>query len=445
MSVKKININTLGIVLLASVMTLGACGKKAEKSTSNSSVVVDDDDGNGALPPENYFYVHHKAEQGILRYTHKDVAAGAWSDKCQIDLDSEDPAARDITCKTESTELDLMHAGLTLKYNVPDHPNCPYLMVMTPFYFRHQPPTSVASEQPPSLVTVTTDQGAGTVTVTSDNGNVIDYGGGAYGCRYDYSKVYEGGPDCCFGKYAEVAVTIPADPANETTTTTTAKEWSGRVSSCLSGVGMEKQELTDDGWPMMTIYRLIEQSSLLDFKISGMGKEVMSPIKVERKPTVRPLFSLASSSALKNFADETTPGGLLYGEISMEGIFKKKYGSTRYLSNYIADTSVASLPRAFSDIVNYFNPGNYYSRDGEPYYYTFICLDQGKEVYSRIRLMVREWNTYSALKAAQEPTSGEDDTSGNEDFPNTPPFPKADYTDWKDLMDAGYDYEYSAP
>ncbi len=410
-------------LVISLAINLG-CSKKTDFNGSSSS----SSDGSGAgdtQPAKNFLWVHHKSVSGALRYTHKTVTTGTWPDQCKVDLDSTNIADRDIMCITESTELDLIHQGLTLEYNVPAHEKCPYVTTMAPFFFRWEPPRDDSVHLEPVYVFVDDDQQAGTYTAaayydlagTIPNPN-FSYKKGSYKCGFNYSDV--NGPNCCEGKYSEAVKTTSVDPSSGTVTTTytsSEMDWNGDRSSCLDGPALKLNPNLDgkSNWPTPIIWRMKEQV--------GGGTALMSKT------------SLASPIELfaqfKTFAEDTTPVEKKnFGTFEIKSLLDQGYSTTRPLATYYSN---ASIPKAFNDILDYSPNKDLYSLYGDPRYFSVLCTNYAFEVTARIRVAVREWNTYPALQAATEPTANEDDNNDLEpDWPPAYPYPNGDFLDWED-------------
>lgn len=454
------------------VLTLQiSCGKKDIVSSSDSGSTLPPNDAGDTQPPSNYLWLHHKAETGALRYSH---VKGDWSQSCKVDLDSTDPAKRDIECMTESTELDLMSIGLDLEYNVPAHAKCPYAITMAPYFFQYEPPRDDSGDIPapakphtePSYVyvfvntkfsymssavgyyntyheaypnpTVTPIPVPPTPATSDDVANGIKINpyfhstGGSYSCGFDYTPY---GPNCCEGDYIERRVTLSDPTTGAFTDEQTTKSWGGDRSNCLSGPGIVTNPPRVGKWPSIVVWRMqkqIEQGakSVTDKALQKLRQKLGSVEVREASPKTKTQFMPKADSS---------PTSLNFGSFNIPSLINSGYGTTRYISSF----SPIGEPKAFTDVLNYFfrndssgkNPRKSYAH---PSYFTVVCADYALEVTARIRLQVREWNTFAALQKAAEPTTArEDNVAGNEtDYPE---FPNADFLDWEDItgwMDA---------
>lgn len=429
------NIFVTGIIL--SLILIGACGKKTEVGSTDSGSNASK--GGDVQPTNNYLWAHHKAVPGSLRFTHKAVTAGAWTNQCKVDLDATNPADRDIMCVTESSELDLMSLGINIQYNIPAHAKCAYVTTMAPFFFQYEPPrndlTATTAHTEPAYVEVVDNQVVGTYSATgyytfgtTNPSLYLISGKGAYHCAFDYSL--SEGPNCCEGSYTEkLTLTVPeiapdGSSISKTTVTLSDKVWGGDRGNCLAGPALKLNppKNPNSKFPSLLITRMedqIEDANTLNVKSPKNNNKLVTPIE------------LFAPSEFKMMAEPAIPNGKNFGEFNIGSLLDDGFATTRFAATYIPGTT----PNAFSDVLNYFDveyPTGYkwYANYADPRYFTIICTDKHFEVNARIRLSVREWNTYSALKNATEPTAGEDNESGNEtDFPT---FPKHDFYDWSD-------------
>lgn len=407
----------ISFLFLCAMTGLGCSKKKSSFSDLSSG------NGEADTPPSaTYLYLHHESTKGALRYTHTTVASGDWTEKCKVDLDAVDPVDRDIMCMTESTELDLMSLGMSLKYNVPAHTKCPYAITMMPFFFQYEPPRNDTVHLEPAFVYVEDDKVAGSYTVTgyyddplgaTPTANpYLTAKKGGYACGFDYSE--SDGPNCCEGEYSEITKVTALDGTGtpKDTFTTRLLKWTGDRSNCLEGPAIQNQPKAtkNSKWPAINVWRMseqVDQGSLMQTKKRGM----LSPIEV--------------LSDFKSKA-ETATGSENFGKFKLDKLMGT-YATTRFLATHYSN---ATAPLAFSDILDYSPFASYYAAYGDPRYFTLLCADNAFEIHARIRLSIREWNTYEALLAAAEPGSDEDDNSDPEtDYPE---FGNNDWLDWED-------------
>lgn len=459
-------------LFLSGIFIVLGCGKSNPSGGDGGSPSTTDDvNGSNDNPPEkNYLWIHHKSVTGSLRYTHKSVAVGSsWTEnKCQVDLDAASAAERDIMCITESAELDLMYLGLKLEFNVPEHSKCIYAITMSPYFMRYEPPHLVSpydedgtnlQKIPPRYVYEYSNESTGKYAVFGyygDPGSPINENGtptiaptavvntnialtssegvNGYRCKFDYSDLI-GGSNCCSGDYIFISRSIASDGTD--TIRRSNKSWGGNPANCLSGPALtlqKKNEWTD--FPIDTYWRKKDESDALLFKEMNKfsSKKFQSPIEI--------------MSDIKSYVADDTSEGPAFGKFEMNGIIEN-YGSTQYLANYFT-----TEPKPFevltggeskndsSNIIYYGYHGGVSQgyqinlRWRDPRYFTVLCADSNREIYARIQLQVREWNTYDNLKKGVEQVSGEDDIVGAEtDFPE---YGKGDFSDWNDLSVGSY-------
>ena len=425
----------LTVFVLLLVLNFG-CSKSQDvpEETSGSTGLTSND----APPPSNFLWVHHKGVKGSLRYTHKKVTSGSWTDQCRVDLDAVNPADRDIVCTTESTELDLMTLGLTMKFNVPTSLKCPYVFTMSPYFFQYEPPRNDSAVNPstpaiePQYVRVIENRLGASPTysavgyydsgLTQTNPYFFSTGNsGSYRCGFDYTLA--DGPNCCEGRYTEVNTLIDTENPAPGLTTYRQVSWGGKRSSCLNGPALALNR-GPSGWPVLKVWRMEDQVD------QGVAQAVLN------QGFESPMDVL--SKIEHKIADDVKPDGLNFGEFVVQSLYDKELGTTRYLATHYTGT----MPKGFSDLLDYYDSADglglhYMAAYADPRYYTVICTDDTKEVKARIRVAIREWNTRDALKAATEPTGNEDNIGGVED--EFPDFPNGDYLDWNDT-DGWYRY-----
>jgi hypothetical protein len=153
----------------------------------------------------------------------------------------------------------------------------------------------------------------------------------------------------------------------------TMASWSGDAGACLYGPAIETQSLTSAGFPMPDIYY-----------VKGEGKnDVYKPSS--------PIQKLASNVYLANYFDP-------------------------------ADHN--------SPFVGYPGALNITHR-----YYELRCLDRAHELKARIRVQIRDWNTYAEWEKG---STGDPEFTGTE--PNFPDFGYNDLFDWADYVFSGVDF-----
>lgn len=204
------------------------------------------------------------------------------------------------------------------------------------------------------------------------NGTIVDnlntVNGEPY-CNYDYRSA--SGPNCCIGSYTDVTVTYASDGSFVRSQST--KSWGGAVSNCLQGPAMTTQVKSTNGFPRATVYY-----------VSGTG--------------INDIYTMTHS---------------------LSQISSNVYTANFYNLSDNSGSKPISLqaPAAVSDSALQIAPNDTYD---------FQCLDKAREIKSRIRLMIREWNTADEFHEGGNP-----DETGTE--PNFPGQSSNDHLDWKDF------------
>jgi hypothetical protein len=389
---------------------------------------------------------------GALRYIHE---LSDWKKNCYVDLNATDASDREAYCILETTELDLMHLGVQLKYNVPAFESCSYVTQDSPYFFKYPAVESDGTSLVPTDVTYTYDATGAIKTDSSYTATIegTTYTGAAAiakmpiinnqpTCAYNHGALLQDNtaPNCCEGNYD---YTAGVDDGTTVTYTTGTGAWGGKSSNCLAGPAMKIQPINNDGWPRRIIYRMENQASILstvgtsntDRQRGNSSHFVPMNLEELRKLVKQKKFrnsalgrsikaSDLTSSAFNTF--ETTTEN--FGGWDTGSNLLKDYHSTMFAANW---TDSASLSiRAFTDLTNYFSEG-----DTRPIVWT--CYDDAYENYASLKVYIREWNKYSNLLSAYtnktEPASGfgSDDTTGTEtDHPSES---INDWADWEDL------------
>jgi hypothetical protein len=434
------------------VISFAACNSTKDESVADffSSSSTEPTSPGVTVDPvisNTFMYLTHKIVSGSPRYTHKTTATGKWTETCKVDLNDSNFANRDITCVTESTELDLMSLGLDLEYNVPNHVSCPYVITMAPYFFRYPAPLIGTASVPPNYIVVTKDSSAAThkfevkgytdKTKATDNNN-LQIKDASYKCAYDYTD--DKGPNCCPGTYTEELHEISEAGVEKVTTST--KTWGGDVTNCLDGPAtvLNKSDDPSNKWPIYKYWRIKDQETSILSSDDFLNKNNLDPkqIKFFNKNSAPLLSNLNFKingfqnpiELMTDFKTSTTETGSgsnpVYGTLSISSLMNQKLVTTRFLATYAKGTDL----KAFNDILTYYDESKFKSIFGDPSYYTIICADDANEVKARIKLRVREWNTLSNLSKGLEPTADEDNVIGDEE--DLPDSPNNDYYDWDD-------------
>lgn len=391
--------NKFTLLSLLLAMHLGfsliACSGKGAETSSSSSDPTDPDDPDSAPPNvvnDIGFYVKVANDTKYASYMSKGTSFGS---ACSISTSA--ASSQDIVCTVDAQEGDLFFHGLQLNYNVPPT-MCKYMRMMPYYYYKH------STGYGPSALSITVDitNDIKTITgctVTEADGSVI---AGCSGqkevtfltnsmdatCVYDRSDF--GGKNCCFGDYTFTKVTTGDTPGTEVV----KGNWGGTWSSCLSGPAIRDwNHAADNGYPIPLVY-YTEGSGLNEvYKVSG---------PIDKR--------LGENYTVSNY-----------------------YGDMDHTHNGFVDARTTTLPYAFDPVDDLDGSAMPIGKDA----YTFECLDTSWEVKHRIRIYVREWNTYSQFIAfgASEGVSGNPNVGGVEDGINCDYSSNFNYGNCNDMWD----------
>lgn len=382
---------------LAALSGLVGCG---EEELTHPSVLDGEDDSGPGTVTQDYFSVT-LVNGGRFEYvlSQKDN----FSSSCQI---VNGDSNQDITCILDINEGDLYFHRLKFRANTPAY-MCKYVSVANYFFNNYEigyvdyrrieiTKTVVASNITGCDCDLLDENGnslwTGTCAAYNDlvsNNSLINNNGelkvdtatcGAPTCLYDYSQTDSSLPNCCLGgidvKVDTVTDGVPA-----------AGQWasvdynaSSDLAGCFGGPARHSS------WPKVLPWN-IPSDIIYDAYLSGIN------VDLEVTPNIK------------------TPGD---GD-------KNVYAANYYTG---APASLASLPaipeavsRAGGDrngtvIGGYNANGTTYGVAGNDAY-EWRCLDEAHEVKNRIRLYVREWNTYAEWKDFKEKSG----TSGDPSYP----------------------------
>ncbi len=443
-------------LLVMSVFSLMACQGTSTGSNNSSSTGGGTDDSTPVDPePTNssLFYVHGIPETGVTGYTH--VKDQSWDTKCTVDLDAPLAADRSKTCIVEMQEYDTYMTKLTLKYNVPSHPKCRYIW-RRPYYFALREP----GVGPTAISYFENSAGEIQPTVTysgGSSGSSVYLSKGQIYCKYDYS-INPDGSNCCKGEYT-ASISKP-DGMGGFTVSTELRDWGGRPTACFSGPAMDTQEVDRDGFPRPIAERLFidtgasnklhlggDLASIVDFDFgeafAGSAKIIDHPqlygreltrsradwLPAKNEPSYLKAFPalaklLAPTATVKKSADEEDTGqeqdaDPFTGLYEINSPVAKLAYSNIYVANFYEDENTLPTP--------VLNPNGFTTNA----YYDYWCTDEAFEVYAKIKIMVREWNTVSQFQLNSN--TADANVSGNEtDFPEEN---FQDRRDWKDFTD----------
>lgn len=182
------------------------------------------------------------------------------------------------------------------------------------------------------------EAGQGPATSTReilDTGEIVDGVNSRAGvpyCAYDHTS--ENGPNCCVGTYQEQTLEHFADGSS--VHTQTKRSWGGKVANCLSGPAMQTQAKNAYGFPQASINY-----------ISGSG--ILDTLPLD---------------------------------------FTQNYRSNVFWANFYQPSDHSfGLPPGLRK-PNISSGLSFLPQDT----YEFSCVDGGRELKQRIRILVREWN-----------------------------------------------------
>lgn len=379
--------------------------------------------------------------------------AGAFGTKCKI---SEDSATNeDLTCYVDVPEGILYYSGLELSYNVP--PNmCAYL-TRTPYWFY-----SDHAGVGPGFVEYISYKTVSTSTVTSETTTTFSYrcrigntpgttvtdadcddisqlevtteidpdgasGNGSFTTFCAYDDTPQAGENCCFGTYllrisdvVENRLDGVVSGTSETTVRSLEanKSWGGDYKKCIGG-----QARTD--WDFFT--------GTFNFPIPAIS---VATAGVQQTFKIKSINDSLESSVLAN--NSTKHIANFYNSVShTHGPINAGPANSNlpYAVNPIDDLS-ASLYLDSHDVdddqVTSLGKGN----DA----YTFACLDSAYETKHRIKVYVREWDTYSDYLAyiSSSGATSAPDNAGTSPSVNCEglPGPCNDYNDWDNFVNS---------
>lgn len=360
---------TLSTLLLILILNTG-CNGSGNESTFGSIAIPSPTPAlpgtsNGLLSDLDYFYVGVDTTEDAIAHVHSTTG---FSSNCGVSKDS--TTNEDITCIVEVPEADLYAKTLELKYNVPAG-MCRYLRRGVYWFYNDEVGVGPSNI---NINIVNAVDGSGNITTSTytctvdgvaDVGCLGTAGGIAeavvesrnpsgvdYRCIYDNSG--SGNPNCCFGSYT-ISTTITTGietPVN----TVMEGEWGGSYSSCIGGPGRtDWTYYTKEGRP---VWELV-------FAKHGVTEHqnVTAPIESQ----------IATSIHTSNYYGGTTASPV-------------DHTHTGFIDNVTTSTS----PYFIEPIDD---------RNGTPIpstqeSYEFQCLDEAFEIQHRIRVYVRDWDTY---------------------------------------------------
>ncbi len=339
------------VVGLASSHFLGCTGGNASSSfgssnaSTGSSVVPGS--SNGVTDP-NQLYVGVNSDINKIVHVHQ---LGQFSKPCSIPFGS---TKQDLTCIIDVPEGEIVHIGMSMKYNVPPD-MCNYFERKPYWYYKNE-----VGVGPVSLtVTRTLTNGLFTSATCSVDGSpaaacnapgleaTIDPKTLIPTCIYDRSKT--GGVNGCLGSYV-MAInetnTVTAPPSTTVSNFQQAAAWGGSISTVIGGPGSQ-------GWP------------------AGPGGYPITQF-------------VAALGGIPN-QTYTMPPTLIGETLSIANYYKPLIHDHR---GFVSATR-STLPYFIAPIDDLNGSALFTAQDS----YEFSCVDAAQETIHRIRVYVREWNT----------------------------------------------------
>jgi hypothetical protein len=348
------------LALLSSAYLMSCTGGNVSSSFGMSSTGSAIDNippgmSSGVVDP-SFFFVGVDSEVNDIAHVHQE---GLFGTACSIDPNS---SLQDIRCIVDAPEAEIFMHGLALKYNVPPG-MCRYLGEQPYWFWNHEIGWGPSSIE----INLTVTDGAvtgsscrfnGTGGFGACNSNVealIDVSTSApiIRCIYDHTDI-EGGQNGCLGSYTLTVntTTIVTTPFSSTLSNSVTKQsWGGTYGPLVGGAARWGWEIGSNGLPV----KLYTQSHL-----GLLNKSYTVPA---------PINSIAAPTTME-IANYYTPA-----LNSHDG----------YLT---ADPS--TKPYALEPLDDF--SGDYVRGGNDAYLYE--CVDQAHEILHRIRVYVREWDTY---------------------------------------------------
>jgi hypothetical protein len=344
-------------------------------SASDDGLTLDPG-GGGALPGTNdgvvadtNFYI---AVDSAINKTAHVHTSGDFTTSCAISKN--ETTSKDLTCIIDMPEGDLNFNGINFKIHIPAD-TCTYLQRNTYWFYNYETgigPTSITLHK----TQTTNASGDVSVSPTHDctvNGvfdancdnqteitTLVDSQKSESKCVYDHTD--DDGPNCCFGSITKTLNTFDTGTSITTIQTGSPTTWGGSIQSCIGGPGrVEWPFVDDDGFPI-SVLESTEAGADLTYKVS-------SPFTL--------LKSTFNNMHVANFYTTAMH--------SHDGYSSLVTSSKPYFIQPIDDRNGSDM-NAGSATSSSLPSGN----DS----YEFFCLDRGYEIKHRIRVYVRDWDTY---------------------------------------------------
>jgi|GEM_PF-2069857 len=312
--------------------------------------------------------------------------AGSFGTSCQIDGEA---ASTDLVCYVDVPEGDLYFSGVDLVYNVPAG-MCRYLARETYWYYNEE-----LGQGPGSITMNYTINGDATAIVAAtcsvDGGATgpcngfaeveFDINGTSIEPKCVYDRTDSKNKNCCLGDYTLTSVKTAIDsgggPSTVTTTVSNLSWESGgqQVKSCIGGAGRVNWSSYTKGYGYPT--------GVIEFAENGISETY----KLE-SPNQK--LNNGSNYSIANFYSANP---------------KHTHGS-------FATALTSDLPYFIEPITDRNGTGMVSGNDS----YSFECLDEAFETKHRIRVYVRDWDTYADYLAyiASSGVTSVPDSSGLE-------------------------------
>jgi len=332
---------------------------------------------NGLLDDASFFYVGVDTSVGAIAHVHSTLG---FNTNCGIN--KSDTGNKDIACIVEIPEGDLYLKDLELKFNAPPG-MCRYMDRRPYWFYNHE-----VGQGPRTInVTITnvynasgdlTPGGTSQTCTTIDGVGPADPGcdshseatsspasltstSTSFKCIYD--RTAAGGPNCCFGAYTlnttvfeDRSAVVPATPSTSTTTPSLGN-WGGDYATCIGGPG--KTDWTSHS--------------------SGIPNPVTS--YTEAGITDKQIITAAGKFAL---------GSNVHGANYYSGAGGVAGSADHTHTGFVGNLSSSNRPYFMAPINDRSGSGISQTQDS----FEFQCLDSAYEVKHRIRVYVREWDTY---------------------------------------------------
>ena len=325
---------------------------------------VGSSDGTGSLSD---FYVGIDAEANSIAHVH----SATFQSKCAV---APGESLKDIKCYVETPEAEIFVKGITLKYNVPPG-MCRYLRRKTYWFYNKEVGIGPANVVINKTVNASGDltavncsvDGVPSATCTGYSEVSINAKDGVSTCVYDTSK-NSTGANCCFGRKQQTINTLNSS-TGVTTTDPQLTDWGGSFSSCIDGPGK-------NAWTSKSTQGVPQ--ALIEKTENGVSKTYVLPALIGKTFT-------STTIEIANYSTDAVHSHTGFGPVLTPAI-PARTSALPYFLDPIDDRSGSKIP------TETFDPSNFLVTAQDSY--EFECLDEAFEVLHRIRLYIREWDTY---------------------------------------------------